>query len=260
MNSNNNISQFGFSLERGGTHSARTMMMDELTSLLSYVEDEQASKDEYLEAIVEDNCLGKRSSKTRILSARHLANLYALDPNIIIFKALLYFWNRDDLGRPILALLCTIVRDNIFRDSLSFILSYTEGQRVSREKLEQFIDNLEPDRFSKTTLKSTAQNINATWTKSGHLSGRVKKIRTMVRPTPGVVAFALLLGYLEGVRGELLFEADYIKILDCSTEKAIELAQEASTSGWIIFKHVGRVIEVLFPNILTAEDMELIRE
>ena len=257
---NDNAIQFGFSYSRGGTHLARSMMLEELTSLLSYLEDSQASKDEYFKAIVDDNCLRKRSSKTRSLTARHLADLYSLDSNITIFKALLYFWNRDEPARPLLAILCTTVRDNVFRSSIPFVFSFAEGQIISREKLEIYIDNLEPDRFSKATLKSTARNINATWTKSGHLTGRIKKIRTIVRATPGAVSYALLLGYLKGARGELLFETEYIKMLDCSVEKAIELAQDAARSGWIVFKKVGNVIEALFPNILTAEEVDLIRE
>jgi len=159
-----------------------------------------------------------------------------------------------------LAILCATVRDNVFRASIPFIFSYAEGQIISREELEKYIDNLEPDRFSKATLKSTAQNINATWTKSGHLTGRIKKIRTIVRATPGAVSYALLLGYLKGARGELLFETEYIKMLDCSVEKAIELAQDAARSGWIVFKKVGNVIEALFPNILTAAEVDLIRD
>lgn len=72
-----------------------------------------------------------------------------------------------------------------------------------------------PGRFSKATLKSTTQNINATLTWSGHLIGKVKKIRNKVLPTPGSVSYiALYLGYLTGIRGKALFENEYIKHLN----------------------------------------------
>ena len=258
--SNEHIVRFGFKLSRGGAHSARTMMLDELSTLLSYINDVQAIKEDYFKAVIDDNCLGKRSGKTRSLTARHLADLYSLDPNVTIFKVLLYLWNRDEKAHPLLALLCTIVRDNIFNCSIPFILGFTEGEIVHREALEEHIENIEPGRFSKATLKSTAQNINSTWTKSGHLKGRRKKIRSTVHPTAGVIAYALFLGYLEGHRGEVLFKTKYIKLLDCSFEKAIELAGEASQKGWIVLKKAGNVIEVLFPNFLNSKEMEWISE
>ncbi|MBF0101467.1 MAG: hypothetical protein HQK77_11215 [Desulfobacterales bacterium] len=257
---NDNITKFGFSFERGGAHSSRTMMLEELSSLLSYVNNSNAIKKEYFRAIEYDNCLGKRSGKTRSLTARHLADLYSLDPNVTIFRALLCFWSRDSDSPPLLSLLCTIARDNIFRLSVPFIFSFAEGQAVSREALEKHIDKINPGRFSKATLKSIAQNINSTWTKSGHLIGRAKKIRSKARPTAGAVSYALFLSYLTGHRGEALFTTQYTKALDCTIERAIELAEEASRKRWIVFKRVGTIIEVLFPNLLTREEMDWIRE
>ena len=85
-------------------------------------------------------------------------------------------------------------------------------------------------------------------------------MRHKADPTPGAVAYALFLGYLTGVRGESLFMTEYAKILDCSFERAKELAGDASRRGWIVFKRIGDVIEVLFPNLLNAQEMEWIRE
>ena len=64
---NNKLERFGFSYERGGVHTAQTMMLVELRNLLSFVNAANASKTEYLEAIQAANCLGKRSGKTRAL-------------------------------------------------------------------------------------------------------------------------------------------------------------------------------------------------
>lgn len=257
---NKHLNRFGFSYERGGAHSSRTMMLEELRSLLSYVDNPEASKEDYLHAIDEENCLGKRSAKTRTLTYRHLVDLYSLDSSNILFRALLYFWNRDLDGQPLIALLCTYARDSIFRSTATLILKAPEGATIARETVEEFIDDIEPGRFSKATLKSTAQNINSTWTKSGHLNGRARKIRTPATPTAGSISYALLLGYLTGARGQSLFRTEYIKLLDCTFDKAIELAEEASRKGWIVFKRVGDVIEVLFPNLINQEEMEWLRE
>ncbi len=169
------ISRFGFRQERGGPHLARTIMLEELKLLFSFVDDPNADRKLYMRAIVEANCLNKRSDRTRNLTARHLISLYGLDPNITLFRCFRYFWQRDEEGQPLLALLIAIARDAVLKSSIPFIQSYSMGQRVTREALEEFIDNLETGRFSPATLKSTAQNINSSWTQSGHLTGQGKK-------------------------------------------------------------------------------------
>lgn len=236
------------------------MMLEELKDLLAYVDRPEAEKSDYLQAIDDKNCLGKRSGKNRILTYRHLVDLYSLDRTNVLFRALLYFWNRDINGQPLLALLCTYARDPIFRSAASFILKFPEGATITRESLEEFIDAQDPGRFSKATLKSTAQNINSTWTKSGHLCGSARKVRSRANPTAGSVSYALLLGYLTGARGQSLFQTEYTKLLDCSSGKAIELAEAASRKGWIVFKRVANIIEVLFPNLINQEEMEWLRE
>jgi hypothetical protein len=64
------------------------------------------------------------------------------------------------------------------------------------EALMAYVDSQEPGRFSSVTLQSMAQNINATWTKSGSLNGQERKISSRAHPYAGSVAYALILGYL----------------------------------------------------------------
>jgi len=254
------MERFGFSCERGGAHSARTMMLGELRTLLAYVSEVDAPKIAYLDAVQSANCLGKRSAKTRVLTYRHLVDLYSLDPSFPLFRALRFFWQRDVEGQPLLAALCAYSRDPIFRGTASFLLEAQEGATVRREAVEEFIDSQEPGRFSTATLKSTAQNVNSSWTQSGHLCGRARKIRTRPTPTPGSVSFALLLGYVTGLRGESLFHSEYTRILETSFERNIDLAVVASQRDWISLKRVGKVVEVLFPRLITAQEMECLRE
>lgn len=257
---NNKLERLGFSYGRGGVHTARTMMLVELRTLLSYVDASDAVKSDYLEAVQTVNCLGKRSGKTRTLTFRHLADIYALDPSLLVFRALRFFWQRDVDGQPLLAALCAYSRDPILRATAPFVLGFQEGATVTREGMEEFIDAQEPGRFSKATLKSTAQNINSSWTQSGHLAGRARKVRTRAVATPGATSFALLLAYVSGLRGESLLKNDYTRLLDCSYERTLELAEDASRRSWISLKRVGQVIEVLFPNLITAQEMEWLRE
>jgi hypothetical protein len=236
------------------------MMLAELRGLLAFVDNPGAPKAEYLEAIQTSNCLRKRSGKTRTLTYKHLLDLYALDPKLMVFRTLRFFWQRDAEGQPLLAALCAYSRDSILRATAPFVLGFQEGATITRESMEEFLDAQEPGRFSKATLKSTAQNVNSSWTQSGHLAGRVRKIRTRAVPTPGAASLALLLGYVSGLRGESLFKSDYTQMLDCSFERTIELAEDASRRGWISFKRVGHVVEVLFPNLITAQELEWLRE
>ncbi|MBS1911243.1 MAG: hypothetical protein JST22_04595 [Bacteroidetes bacterium] len=254
------LARFGFRFGRGSTHTSRTLMLQELSTLLSYVDRSDAAGADYRHAIEEENCLGKRSGKTRRLTYRHLRDLYTLSPSFVVFRALLFFWKRDVAGRPLLALLCACTRDSILRISVSFILGTREGAVVQRNTLEEFIENNEPGRFSPATLAAAVRNLMATWTNTGHLSGRNPKLRSQAAPTPGATAYALLLGYLSGIRGEALFRSGYINLLDCSFQQAVDLAEDAARRGWIVFKRLGDVVEVVFPGLLTTRELEGIRE
>ena len=253
-------SLFGFSTDRGGAHLARTMMLSELSVLLEYVGQPVASKQEYRAAVVDANCLGKRSGRVRSLSFKYLADLYALDPAVTLFRALLYFWERDPPARPLLALLCAYARDPILYSSAPLVLSRGEGEAVTTADLEEELEAINPGRFSRSTLQSTVRNLRGTWTQSGHLAGKVDKRRTRPAVTPGCIGFALFLGYLQGARGDLLLRSDFMTLLDCPFDQAAELAETASRQGWIVFKRIGSVIEALFPRLLNEQEMELLRE
>lgn len=253
--------RFGFAFPDGGPHLSRTIMLSELSQLLEYVpSDSNPRPADYSRAIVEGNCLGKRTDKNRLITRRYLLELYALNPDLLLFRALLYYWQRDPGGRPLLAMLCAYARDNLLRRSAGFILPMPLGAPVNRQLMEKFLDDLYSGRYSPGKLASNAKNLNSSWTQSGHLSGRTNKVRTKAMATPGSVSYALLLGFLTGARGSFLFQTEFAKLLDCSPGHAMDLAQEASQKGWLVCKRVGDVIEVLFPNLINQQEMEWLRE
>lgn len=254
------LSKFGFRFGRASVHTARTMMLAELTTLLTVVDAPDAGRSDYTEAIVEQNCLGKPSSNARSLTAEHLVDLYTLDPAVPLFRTMHYFWRRDPAAQPLLALLCTYTRDTLLRTTTPFIMKLPLGTTLPRSTMEHYLAAQEPDRFSAATLKSVAQNINATWTQSGHLSGRAVKVRTPAAPTAGSVAFALLLGYWAGLRGDFLFTSPFIELQDCSFDTALALAAEGSRRGWIVLNRVATVTEVLFPGLIPPKEMGWLHE
>ena len=250
----------GFHLEGGGAHSARTIMLSELTGLLASVTDANASQEYYRRAVEEENCLAKRSRMTRSLTYRHLAHLYSLDHHVLLFRALRFFWSRDAAGQPLLALLCAYARDPLLRASAPLILRARHGDLASRREMETHLEKCFGSRFSTVTLTSTAQNVLSSWVKSGHLSGVQIKRRSRADATPAAACYALLLGYLTGQRGQSLFETEYARLLDCPVPVAIELAAEASRRGWLVFKRIEDIVEVLFPRLIPEREREWLRE
>lgn len=240
------LEQLGFMLHRGGVHAARTIMLDELTALFEIVPAD-AEWAVHSHAIRDDNCLAKRSGGTRALTARHLRALYSLSPANPIYAGLRYFWARDASARPQLALLAACARDPLLREIAPFILKATPGTQVSREQSEAVIATLWPGRFSAATLKSTAQNVNSSLTKSCHLQGRVKKQRRQLEPAIGAVAYALYLGWLRGERGELLLQNEFCKLLDALSGRLLEIAAQASARGWMVLRRIDNVVDVDFP-------------
>ena len=235
-------------------------MLDELYDLLEFTEESKTELNIFKTAVTEHNCLSKKSGKTRELTFRHLREFYGLDPSIPLFRTLLYFWKREPEGRPLLAALCAYPRDAIFRVSHDWICQFSVGEQVPRERIEEHIAASFPDRFSPASLKSIAQNLNSSWTKTGHLRGRVKKFRAQAQPSAASTAFALYLGYLNGIRGEELFLSPYAKVLDARPAELMEKAEIASQKGWIVMKRLGNVIEVLLPQLITEEERRHLHE
>jgi hypothetical protein len=231
-------------------------MLEELEILLAEVTDPASSKAVYRDAVVKQNCLGKRSSVNRTKTFQNLAGLYALEPSNPLFRALRFFWNFDPEGRPLLALLEAYTRDRLLRATSSFILELSPGESLSWRNIASVIDAKDFGHYSRNTLKSAAQNLSSSWSKAGFLEGGLGKKRARVKATAGSLSYALFLGYLAGARGRGLFESEYASLLECPHDRALDLAAEASGRGWINFKMVGNVLEVLFPKLITTEELE----
>ncbi len=259
-NKQETLGRFGFNFNSAGVHTARTIMLEDLNVLLSYVNNPDAVKKDYQKAITEDNCLGKRSGKTRSITYSHLFRLYGLDQEITIFRVMLYFWKRDPKARPLLALLCAFCRDSLLRQSFSFIHQISPETRVTRESLEEFMEKCEPERFSPATRMSLAQNLNSSWTKSGHLRGGTKKYRSKAIPSCGSVCYALFLGHLTGLKGQSVFKSEFCELLDSSFEDLLNFALEGSRRSWIVFKRIEDVMEVQFPGLINSLETKWLDE
>jgi len=253
------IYALGFRTGKFSVHTSRTMMLAELKTLLA-VSPPEATRDDYFRGIIEDNLLGKTTLKARNLTAQHLAELYSLDANVCLFRVLRCLWVMEEQARPVLALLCALARDTLLRASLDRILQAQAGEHLSTVDMVAWLGSQLPERFSRATITSTAQNINSTWTQSGYLSGKRNKKRTLPLITPAAVTFALLLAYVEGARAQRLFDSFWVNALDTPKDKIHDLAVAAFQHGWLDYRRAGDVIDIRFPNLLSIHEQELLSE
>jgi hypothetical protein len=243
-----NLESLGFKFGKNGAHSARSMMIEEL-SLLLFSCPENANREDYEKDIVEFNILHKPTEKSRKLTYRHLVDLYGLSPDVTLFKILRQWWELSEDSQAILALQLAIARDPILRGSAELILNLEPGEHISRETVETHLAKDDPERFSAASLKSFAQNINGTWTQAGYLTGKAKKYRSMPKVTYVHVAYALFLAHCHGLSGQRMFDSFWCRVLSQDKQRLFDLAYSASLRGLINFKQASEVVEVTFPNI-----------
>jgi hypothetical protein len=243
----------GFREGTSSVHTSRTMMLSELSLVLEHV-GPNSKADEYLAAVVEQNVLGKPTQTTRKRSAQRLVELYALDQTRPVFRLMRHFWTAGASARPLLAYLAAAARDPLLRESTPFVVAIPVGADVAPTQISQHLSEKYPTRFKPTTLLSTAQNLASSWTQAGYLTGKLNKKRTRPAVTPVVVTFALLLGYLCGLRGKMLLDTVWTRMLDRTPAEIADQTAEASRQGWMNYKAAGSVVEITFPGLLTPHE------
>lgn len=251
------LAPFGFRFGDKGAHTSRTIMLKELEVLLSSCPP-SASRTEYDQAIIEQNCLGKQTASSRELTAQRLRELYALEPSVAIFRLMRVFWTMDEKSKPLLALFTALARDPILRLTAGPLLDLAPGRELSRQNLTDVLTIHLQSRLNEATIDKVLRNAAASWTQSGHLSGRVRKVRRQVEPSILAVTFALLLGYLLGHRGEALLRTLWAQLLDLSETRISELALDAKRMGLLEMSQSGGILTISFNTLLTNEERQLV--
>lgn len=238
----------GFRFGHRGTHSSRTLMLHELTTVLAAAPP-SAERARYAAAAIEDNCLEKPTVATRRLSNQRLGELYALDPACAVFRVLRRLWGHDEPGRSLLAVLAALARDPLLAASAEPVLSLPPGAEMQRGPVKEALRKATGDRFNDAVLEKIARNTASSWTQAGHLEGRTFKIRRRVHATPGTVAYALYLGHTAGFRGNELLTSGWVVTLDCTAASARALALEAKRLGLIDLRSAGDLFELSFERL-----------
>ena len=259
----NEISEF-FGLKDGvsGPHTSRTMMSDELGGLLAYFNqpDSVQTLADYEHAIVDENILTKPTQATRKASLRFLRELYSLDHSVPLFRALRKLWNLDVSSQPLLAILSAFGRDPTLRAAAPIILGTPVDSEVSRTQLTRVIKEFCDDTMADSTIDKIVRNTGSTFTQSGHLVGRVRKVRQLVKPTPISITFALLLAYADGDRGKRLLSSDFVRLIDADEDTARARAIEARKLGLISLRENSNAFDIGFAPLIGERDWRHMNE
>ncbi len=239
----------------GGPSTSQTIMVPSLQRLLSELPPD-APPEAYRAAVREGNVLGKETASGREWAFRQLRRFYALDPQSLLFRALRDLWDHDADGQPLLALLCALARDPVLRASAAVVLESGPGEVVTTSDFEEAIEDKFPGAYKENTRRTAAGNVASSWDQAGHLrqEKRGSKVRTRVHATPASTAYALMLGYLQGSRGQALFETLWARVLDQPTSHVTDLTATASQVGMLELRHGGGVVEITFNQLLRPFD------
>ena len=248
---------FGFTKTRSGALLSRSIMLSEIAHVLAETNPE-STLIEIQKAVVEDNLLGKVTYSSREKTLQHLIELYSLDNRFPLFRLLRKFYHEAPSSLPQLAIVCAFCRDLQLRESFRLIEQLFPGDSLSRQRMEAHIEASFPGRYSPAMKSSLAQNVNTSWRDSGHLQGRVKKIRSVPKPTLAGTVYAMLAGYLLGQRGKILTEGLFGRLTGADSSQAISILQAAGLRGWCKVRHIGDVLQIDFSPLLTTHEQELV--
>lgn len=240
------LERAGFRFGERGTQSSRHIMLSELGELLDALP-AGAGRLDYAAAIVDENVLGKPTLATRRATRQRLAELYALDPAVPLFRVLRRLWEfdrRDARGRALLALLAALARDPLLRLTAEPVLSLAPGEELVRGEFAAAIRTRTGARFNDAVLGKVAGNAASSWSQAGHLERRARKVRRIVAPTPAAVAMALWMGEMEGLAGHGLIDSRWAAVLDLPGGALLPHAVKARRLGLIRLSAAGNVVDV----------------
>ena len=223
-------STFGLRIDPTGTHLSSTLKLEELRVLLAS-RPVPTTESAYRVAIIDQNLLGKPTASARRITFERLRELYALDPNILVFRALNDLWDADGSAQPLIALLCSTARDPILRAMTPFVLRLPLGATVTTHEIAEEADQQFPGKFVASSRERLGRNVSSSLEKAGLLSGQQTKKRARSQARPTSLAYALLLGDLCGKRGQALFTTLWANMLDAPIHELKELADHRVPSG-----------------------------
>jgi hypothetical protein len=218
------------------------MMLAELRHVLGA--EAEPTPERLKSLVLDENVLQKRTGSARRLSLRHLRELYGLAGPPPILRAMIALWPRAGEGQPMLTFLAAAAREAFLRESAKVVLSAPANARVGAADFAASFEERYAGHYTPKMLAKISRNCASSWTQSGHLKGRVRKVRGKPEVSPAAAAYAALLGSLAGFGGPALLASKWIAVLDRSKTEVLALLRKAEGDGLLRLRAVGDVIEI----------------
>lgn len=201
--------------------------------------------------ILNSNVSNKLSNRNLLKTNQYLKQLYGFDKKDLLFRCFKHYWTLvDNEKKSILALLFALSNDFLLRESIDLVVNTKVGERVAIEKFDDNIEKYHQGKYSVNTRRSAAQNVASSWKQAGYVQGKVKNIRVQPNHDYCTVAFALLLSYLQGDRGEYILLSKWIKALALNSDELRDLIKEAAKRDLLQYQYGGNVTVISFENQL----------
>ena len=205
---------------------------------------------QYLDAMA-DNVFGKKSSDGVKQTKGFLKRLYGFDSQYPPFAAFMYFWKMSEPNeKPLIAFLYAVNQDNLLAESVQVLQNVKLGTKVAVEHFEEIVEKYHPNQYAANTLRSTAQNLASSWKQAGFIEGKVKNIRIQPEITYRIACFAFLLAYLNGDRGDFIWNNIGVNALCLHESKLRALAIECAKNDLMQYQYAGSVTAINFTNLL----------
>ena len=237
--------------KRQSAITSHALGIPELSSLFEAVPMD-AELTDYQSAAMAGNVLALATESGRDWRFATLRRLYLLRRDSLLFRSLRDLWDVDPEGRPLLAGLCALATDTVFRASAGAVLEAQVGSQVAVDDFARAIEETFPGAYAPSTLRKAASNAYASWQQTGHLAPAKggSKLRQSPSCRANDLAFALFLGHLQGAHGDALFGTLWARVLDEPPSQLHELAIRASQQGLIEYRSAGGITEVGFRHLL----------
>lgn len=221
-------------------------MFSELEKVMSF----SLESGQYLDAMA-DNVFGKKSSDGVKQTKGFLKRLYGFDSQYPPFAAFMYFWKMSEPNeKPLIAFLYAVNQDNLLAESVQVLQNVKLGTKVAVEHFEEIVEKHHPNQYAANTLRSTAQNLASSWKQAGFIEGKVKNIRIQPEITYRTACFAFLLAYLNGDRGDFIWNNIGVNALCLQESKLRALAIECAKNDLMQYQYAGSVTAINFTNLL----------
>lgn len=225
-------------------HTGRTIMYEELSSLISHQVNEPGE-------IVELNILKKQTRTNIQLTLKRLQKLYDFEKQDQVWKIFLHLWKiANESDRRIMTLIYALHKDQFLLKTATVILTVPYGKKVAVEAIKEKLIVSYPEVYAPTTLHSAAQNIASSWKQAGYIKGKVRNIRVAVKPGFPALIFALMVGKSQGLTGEDLLKPVWVQALELSQSQMKELLSQAAMHDLITYQWAGGIIAFQFDKLL----------